>query len=160
MDRYRVGFIIATVLALAGCTGAAMSDRPSTEGPAADGHSAGAPGAALTLTRTGGIAGFNDVLEITADGTAQLTRRSGETSSCTPSPTALDALRAIDLVAVGSAPPKAPIADGFTYTVVSAAGTASAGDGEAGIRGAFVSAAAAVLASCEAMLVGPDAPYQ
>lgn len=156
MERVRVGFLLGAALALAGCGGAAMTDGPS---PAAS-TGTGPPASGMTLTRTGGIAGFNDVLEIAADGTAQLTRRSGETSSCTPSPTALDALRAIDLVAVGSAPPKAPIADGFTYTVVSDAGTASAGDGEEGIRGAFVSAAAAVLASCEAMLVGPDAPYQ
>lgn len=157
MERTRVGLIVAAALALAGCTGATMTGNPS---PAITSPGSGAPDSALTLTRSGGIAGFHDVLEIATDGTAQLTRRSGETSTCTPSPTALDQLRAIDLAAVGSAPPKAPIADGFTYTVVSAAGTATAGDGEDGIRGAFVSAAAAVLSSCEAMLVGSDAPYQ
>jgi hypothetical protein len=157
MERTRIGLILAATIALAGCTGVTVTNDPS---PATASPDSGTPVSAMTLTRTGGIAGFHDVLEIAADGTAQLTRRSGETSTCTPSPTALDQLRAIDLAAVGSAPPKAPIADGFTYTVVSAAGTATAGDGEDGIRGAFVSAAAAVLSSCEAMLVGSDAPYQ
>jgi hypothetical protein len=157
MERTRVGLVVVAALALAGCGGADMTDGPS---PTNTASGSGAPVSPLTITRTGGIAGVNDVLEVAADGTAQLTRRSGQTSACTPSPTALDQLRAIDLALVGSGPPKAPIADGFSYTVVVGTVTASAGDGEEGIRGAFVTAASAVLASCEAMLVGSDAPYQ
>ena len=158
MDRARLGLIVVAALAVVGCAGGAtMTDAPS---PSTAVPGTGGPASAMTITRTGGIAGVNDVLEVAADGTAQLTRKTGQSSACMPSPTALDALRAIDLTVVGSTPPKAPIADGFNYTVVSAAGTASAGDGEEGVRGAFVAAAAAVLASCEAMLVGSDAPYQ
>ena len=161
MERVRVGIIFVAALAIAGCAGSTMTDGPSGSTPlGSGGPSSNGPTGPMTVTRTGGIAGVNDVLEIAADGTAQLTRKTGAASTCTPSPSALEALRAIDLAAVGAAPPKAPIADGFNYTVVSGTETASAGDGEEGIRGAFVAAAAAVLASCEAMLVGSDAPYQ
>lgn len=132
-----------------------MSDTPSTPmSTTPGGTSTSAPAAPITITRTGGIAGVHDVLEITPDGTARLTRRNGESILCTPIPALLDRLRSIDLRAVGTGPPKVPVADGFTYTVVSAAGTASAGDGDSGIRAELVSAAAAVLASCQAPTSG------
>ena len=60
MERVRVGFLLGAALALAGCGGAAMTDGPS---PAAS-TGTGPPASGMTLTRTGGIAGFNDVLEI------------------------------------------------------------------------------------------------
>jgi hypothetical protein len=101
----------------------------------------------MVVTRSGGIAGFHDVVEIAADGTAQVTTRNGEMRVCAPSAAALDQLRAIDLAAVGTGPSK--IADGFTYEVRAAGVVASAGDGDnAGIRAAFVRAAAAVVSSC------------
>jgi len=124
-----------------------------TEGPVGPSPAASPAGSEtaseLVVTRSGGIAGFNDTLHIAADGTAQVTGKTGETHGCRPDPTALDRLRAIDLAAVGSAPPKAPIADGFSYTVTSASGSASGGDGDNdGVRAEFVAAAAAVVTSC------------
>ena len=103
----------------------------------------------MIVTRTGGIAGFNDTIQIAADGTAQVTSKAGETRGCQPDPAALDRLRAIDLSAVGSAPPKQPIADGFNYSVSSSGVSASGGDGQNdAIRAEFVAAAAAVVTSC------------
>ena len=103
----------------------------------------------MVVTRTGGFAGVNDVVEIAADGTAQVTSKTGDTRTCTPSAAAVDRLRAIDLAAVGSATTKPPIADGFVYTVQSGSAAATAGEGDnEGIRAEFVLAAAAVVGSC------------
>lgn len=134
-----------------------MTERPSgssTSTPPSG--SGGVPSSAMVVERSGGIAGFHDVLEIAADGSAQLTSRNAETRTCTPNRAALDALRAIDLAAVGSGPPKVPIADGFTYVVRTATGSASAGDGDTGIRAALAAAAAAVIASCQASASFPE----
>ena len=109
----------------------------------------------MVIVRTGGLAGVDDTVQIAPDGTAQVTSNAGETFDCTPDPTALARLRAIDLVAVGAAPPKNPIADGFNYAVTSARGSASAGDGDnAGIRAEFVAAAGGVVTSCLANTSG------
>ena len=148
-----IGFIVAAV-SFAGCGGSTMSEGPglpstpaSPAGSAAPGDDA--PASELVVTRTGGFAGVSDTLEIAADGAAQLTGKTGQTSSCAPDPAALDRLRAIDLAAVGSGVSKSPIADGFTYSVTSASGSASAGDGDnEGIRAEFVAAASAVVTSC------------
>lgn len=126
---------------------------PSTTTPAG---SAGLPTSAMVVERSGGIAGFHDVLEIAADGSATIATRNGEPRSCTPDPATLDRLRAVDLTAVGSGPPKVPIADGFTYSVRTASGSASAGDGDVGVRAEFAAAAAAVLASCLANALFPE----
>ncbi len=131
-----------------------MTDSPARSSTPAS------PTGVLVVTRTGGIAGVNDVLEIAADGSAQMTSKTGETRDCVPSPTALQQLRGIDLAAVGSAPSKPQIADGFTYEVRTAGGSASAGDGDEGLRAELVAAAAAVFASCLADAAGSQLPYQ
>lgn len=125
-----------------------MTERPS--GPPTTGAPAGSgePATAIVVERSGGIAGFHDVVEIAPDGSAQVTIRNGGTRSCTVDPALLGALRAIDLAAVGSGPPKVPIADGFTYVVRVGTAIASAGDGDTGIRATFAAAAAAVIGSC------------
>lgn len=111
----------------------------------------------MVVSRTGGIAGFNDTIRIAADGTARVTSKTGEAHGCQPDPAALDRLRAIDLVAVGSGPPKQPIADGFTYSVTSADGSASAGDGDTeGIRAEFVATVSDVVTSCLTNQSGVD----
>jgi hypothetical protein len=133
-----------------------MTQRPGQPSTAASplqpsAPSDGGPASAMVLTRSGGIAGFVDTVQIAEDGTAQITSKNGQTYACTPDPAALDRLRAIDLAAVGSGPPKSPIADGFTYSVSWAGGSAMAGDGDTeGIRAEFVAAAAAVVSSCQA----------
>ena len=142
-----VGLMVAAV-SLASCGGSAV-----TESPASPSAAASPTGSDMTsemvVTRTGGIAGFNDTVHIAPDGTAQVTSKTGEAHGCQPDPAALDRLRAIDLVAVGSGPPKQPIADGFTYSVTSAGGSASAGDGDTeGIRAEFVAAVSDVVTSC------------
>lgn len=157
------GFIVVAASTLAACAGSSATEGPSTFGSPAGGvvPSDGAPASAMVVTRTGGFAGVNDVVEIAADGTAQVTSKSGETRNCTPSPTAVERLRAIDLAAVGSAPPKVPIADGFNYTVSSAGGSASAGEGDnVGVRAEFVAAAGAVVSSCLENASGSGSPLQ
>jgi hypothetical protein len=112
----------------------------------------------MVVERSGGFAGFHDILEIAADGTARVTSRTGGTRSCTPDPATLNVLRAIDLATVGTAPPKVPIADGFSYTVRTETGSASAGDGDVGVRAEFTAAAAAVIASCLANASASEFP--
>ena len=113
---------------------------------------------AMVVERSGGIAGFHDVVEIAADGTARVTTRDGGTRACTVDPAVVDALRSMDLAAVGSGRPKMPIADGFTFVVRTAGVTASAGTGDTGVRAAFAAAAAAVIASCLAGASGSLLP--
>jgi hypothetical protein len=134
------GSVLVAVIALAGCGGSAVTDSPQPPSTTT---------AAMVVTRTGGFAGVNDVVEIAADGTAQVTSKSGVTGSCTPDSAAVERLRAIDLSSVGSATSKPPIADGFIYSARSASGEAMAGEGEnEGPRADFVLAAAAVVSSC------------
>jgi hypothetical protein len=143
----RIAFLVVAVM-LAGCGGSTVTEGPMGPSPAATPAGSAAP-SEMVVTRSGGIAGFNDTLHIAADGTAQITDSAGTAHGCRPDQAVLDRLRAIDLVAVGSAPPKAPIPDGFNYTVTTASGTASGGDGDNdGIRAEFVAAAAAVVTSC------------
>ena len=59
---------------------------PATSTPT---HSAGFP---VTITRTGGVAGFQDSISVQADGTVLARSRQGEVR-CTLDPAALDALR-------------------------------------------------------------------
>ncbi len=122
---------------------------PGTTGPP-DGSStpSDAPASAITITRSGGIAGVHDVVEIAADGTAQVTQKTGVTGACTPTPEAVDRLRAIDFASIGTAPPKTPIADGFGYEIVAGSATASVGDGDTGAHGELLAAAAEVVSSC------------
>ncbi len=142
------GLILVAAIAFASCGGSKVTESPTagTDSPSDD-----AAISAMVVTRTGGIAGVHDTVQIAADGTAQITSRTGGTRNCTPSPGDLDRLRTIDLAAVGTAPPKSPIMDGFNYSVSSATGSASASDGDnQGLRAELLTAAAAVLASCMA----------
>lgn len=148
------GFIVVAIISFASCGGSNVTDSPAPTSTTAS------QGGALVVTRTGGIAGVNDVVQVAADGTAQVTSKTGETSSCTPSPTALEQLRAIDFAAVGTAPSKPQIPDGFTYEVRSASSSASGGDGDEGIRAELVAAAAAVIASCLDDAAGSQLPYR
>ena len=149
----RAGPLVAFIV-VAGCAGPVVTEGPGSPSMAPSFAGSGTPSSeppsgALVLTRTGGFAGVDDVATIAENGTAQVTDRFGATAACTPDTAAVDRLRAIDLVAVRSAPSKPPIADGFSYTVTTAAGSASAGDGDdEGIRAEFVAAAAAVINSC------------
>lgn len=123
-----------------------------TGGPSAPGS--GSPAVPMVVERSGGFAGFHDVVEIAADGSAQVTSRDAPTRPCTPDPAGVAALRAMDLAAVVAAPAGPPVADGFGYAVRIGGASASAGEGSTGVRARFVAAAAAVIASC---LVPPGA---
>ena len=153
----KVVVVLLVVVTLAGCGGSTVTEGPLAPSPAAT-PTGSDTASEMVVARSGGIAGFNDTLNIAADGTAQVMSKTGETRACVPDPAALDRLRAIDLDAVGSSPPKQPIPDGFTYTVTSGGVTASAGDGDTeGIRADFVAAVAAVVTSCLANQSAP--PY-
>lgn len=168
MSRTAISTSVLLVLAaaLAGCGGSTLTEGsalPSgAASPAATTARSDAPeDGALVVTRTGGLAGVHDEVRIASDGTAEVTSRTGVTSTCTPEPAAVDRLRGIDLAAVGSAASKPPIADGFSYTVTSAGVTASAGDGDdEGIRAELVAAAGAVVTSCLATQSETEPPTQ
>jgi hypothetical protein len=137
--------ILVATISVAACAGFATGSDAPSDAAASD----AAPPSSMVVTRTGGFAGVNDVVEIAADGTATVASKTGVTSSCTPSPAAVERLRAIDLAAVGTGLPKTPIADGFVYSVTSAGEAATAADGDnSGPRAAFVLAAAEVVTSC------------
>jgi hypothetical protein len=168
MARARIALlgVFVAAVALASCGGSAMSEGPALPSTGAsptgsDVPSDAAPASEMVVVRTGGFAGVHDTVVIAADGTAQLTSKTGESSGCTPDPAALDRLRAIDLAAVGSGMPKTPIADGFAYSVTSAGVSASAAEGDnVGIRAAFLAAAAGVVTSCLATQSGAGASDQ
>ena len=156
--RSRAIALVATVL-LASCGGSAVtggSIPPS--GTTAPGDSAGpsdGPASAITITRSGGIAGVHDVVEIAPDGSAAVTRKTGQgAATCTPTPEAIDRLREFDLATLGSPPSKVPIADGFNYEVVTGAGRASVGDGDEGVHGELLRVANEVVSSCLATVSG------
>ncbi len=117
-----------------------------TESPAQP-DASDAAASELTITRTGGIAGVHDVVQIEPDGSASVSQKTGDISACTPSPAAVDRVRAVDLSALGPAPSKTPIMDGFGYEIVGASGTASVGDGDTGLHGELLAAAAEVVSS-------------
>ena len=140
----KASILVATISVVA-CSGYATA----SDGPSDAATSDAAPSSAMVVTRTGGFAGVNDVVEIAADGTATVAIGTGGTLTCTPNPAAVERLRAIDLAAVGTAPPKSPIADGFVYSVTAASGAATAGEGDnTGLRAELVLAAAEVVTSC------------
>jgi hypothetical protein len=92
----RILCCIAVVLAAtAGCGGSAtgppgQSRPPTASQPPAQSQPAVFP---LTVRRTGGIAGFQDVLVVTGDGLVSVTRRAQKAHPCQLSPVALDRLR-------------------------------------------------------------------
>ncbi|HET9851186.1 MAG TPA: hypothetical protein VFP56_01615 [Candidatus Limnocylindrales bacterium] len=151
--------LLAAVTALAGCGGGLGTQPPdpsaatsSPEGPPA---ATEAPDSPMTVTRSGGIAGLHDVVEIAADGSARVTRRDGAVSACTPSPEAVARLRAIDLRAIGTPAPKPPIADAFSYTITTAGTTVMVEEGDVGAgRTELLAAASEVVSSCLASTSG------
>jgi hypothetical protein len=157
--------LLVTATTLSACGGQSATtvsaDSPSSSASDSTGSSGstgstGSPDSALVVTRTGGIAGFMDVVQVAADGKGRITRKGGQGRGCTPSATALDRLRAVDLTAVAATTSKAPqLADGFTYSVSSGSARAMAGEGDDDSRRAeLVDAAAAVVASCLASQSG------
>jgi hypothetical protein len=159
-----LGLLVA-VVSLASCGGSTVTEGPALPSTGVSPSGSDVPSDAavseMVVIRTGGFAGVHDTLQIAADGTAQITAKTGETYRCTPDPSALDRLQAIDLAAVGSGLTKSPIADGFTYSVTSASGSASASDGDnEGIRAEFVAAASGVVTSCLANQSGAGSSDQ
>jgi hypothetical protein len=154
--RAVAGVIIAAVITLAGCGGstadagsAGSSTTPSPTGGHPSDNSAGTQ--AMVVVRTGGFAGVRDLMRVAADGTARITVKAGDTRDCAPSTASLDRLRAIDLAAINATPTKlSQMADGFSYSVTTADGSAAASEGD-DRRAEFVGAAAAVIASCLTM---------
>jgi hypothetical protein len=148
-------FVLAAVT-LSACGGESATTgsagSPTAAGSTSASGTAGdsASTAAMVVVRSGGFAGVFDRMRIAADGTASITAKTGRSRACTPTTTALDRLRAIDLAAVtATASGPLTLADGFTYSVRSATTAASAREGDDDSRrAAFVKAAAAVIASC------------
>jgi len=167
---------LAVGLVLGGCSGdsttststagsdTASSSAPqpsATGGPPSPPSSGGASGSAFVeIVRTGGIAGVRDVVRVAADGTAKLLTRDGRTRSCRPSADAVAKLRAMDLQTVAAqASASTTVNDGFTFTVRTPQGSASAGDGNAdGRRAELLSAAAAVVSACLAGVPATGGP--
>jgi hypothetical protein len=153
-------WVLLAVAAIAGCGGGLGSQPPDPSGAPSSSEGSLGPGdppAPMTVARSGGIAGVNDVVEIAPDGSARVTRRNGEVAACTPSADAVARLRAIDLRAIGSGPPKHTIADAFSYTVTTAGSTVSVEEGNLGAGPIdLLSAAAEIVSSCLANTSGFD----
>jgi hypothetical protein len=145
-------WVFVAVAAIAGCGGGLGTQPPDS--PGASGSSEGSlgtgdPPAPITVTRSGGIAGVNDVVEIAPDGSARVARRNGEVVACTPSADAIARLRAIDLRAMGSRPPKHTIADAFSYTVTTGGSSVSVEEGDLGAGPVdLLAAASEIVSSC------------
>jgi hypothetical protein len=161
MKRIVRAVLVVAAISVASCGGSNVSQSPTPTGAstASDGSDSSTAPAAIVITRTGGIAGVRDVVEISADGSAQVTQKNGVTVPCTPNAGAIDRVRAIDLPPIGTAPPKAPIADGFTYEMVTPAGSASVSDGAEGPHRELLQAAAEVVSSCIATASGSSPTY-
>lgn len=133
--------VLVAALSLASCGGGAPDESEQPD-------STDAAVSELTITRTGGIAGVHDVVQVEADGSASVSEKSGEISACTPAPEAVGRVRAVDLSTLGPAPSKTPIMDGFGYEIAGETGIASVGDGDTGAHGELLAAAAEVVSSC------------
>jgi hypothetical protein len=129
----RVGvmvILLGLVVAMAGCAG---SSRVPGSSSSPDPTGGSGPGAALvSYARTGGIAGFRDVLVVQDDGSYEITSRHHPNASGTLSIAELSDLRAI-LGSVRFAtipatnPPPHP--DGFTHDVTYDGHEVRVGDG-------------------------------
>jgi hypothetical protein len=79
----------------------------------------------ITVSRTGGIAGFRDVVELQADGTATVSRKATPTQRCRVDPGLMEQIRAsveaVDWPAPGSsrATPPGKMSDQMFVTVTS-----------------------------------------
>lgn len=146
MQAIHRALVLVAAVALASCGGGAVNESLVPD-------SSDAAASELTITRSGGIAGVHDVVQIEPDGSASVSQKTGEISACTPSAPAVDRVRAVDLSSLGPAPSKTPIMDGFGYEIIGASGIASVGDGDTGPHGELLAAAAEVVSSCLATRV-------
>jgi hypothetical protein len=78
----RVPFLTSLVVLMTSCGGSSVS-------PSRESQPAVFP---VTLTRTGGIAGFQDVLVVSGDGLVSVTRKGQEPRQCRLTPVALERL--------------------------------------------------------------------
>jgi hypothetical protein len=142
--------VSALVLAVAGCgdeSGGSSSPSgtptagSSTSQPAPT-SSAPAPAFPLTVSRTGGFAGFDDKLVIEADGSATLTRRKVATR-CTVDPALLATITTsatkVDWSALPVKPPTVEHPDDMVVSVSARGGVAELGDPRVGALNAPLS---------------------
>ena len=160
--RSRALALVATIL-LASSGGPAVTGSPTppsgTTAPDGSVMPSGGPATRITITRSGGIAGVHDVVEIAPDRSVTVTRKAGQPATCTPTPEAIDRLFSFDLATLGAPPSKVPIADGFNYEVVTGAGSASVGDGDEGVHGELLRVANEIVTSCLATVSSSGITY-
>jgi hypothetical protein len=100
-------------------------------GPKPTPTGAPAPAFPMTVTRTGGIAGFNDTLMLTADGAATMDH-SGKSGKCTVDTALLGKIKAaaakVDWRMLPAKPPKAEHPDDLVLAVSAGGGTARLND--------------------------------
>ena len=146
MRRASLLLLVPLVAALAASCGGTDSTTP------ADDRAPSTTPRAVELRRTGGLAGVDDTLRLSADGRASLTRRDGASTDCRVDRAVTERLWSVDLAALGPPPSGGPrVADGFVYRVRSGGHDVTVADGETGGRRAeLVDAAAAVFAACQA----------
>lgn len=101
MDRVWSVLMAAGLLLGGGCA--------QTAGPAA--------GPGLEIRRSGGLAGFDDILTVAPDGTAQLVTKDGRRLHCRLGGEPLRRLVAVDWAAVPVAPPAPGRSDAMTFLV-------------------------------------------
>ncbi|HEY3003905.1 MAG TPA: hypothetical protein VGJ44_16290 [Kribbellaceae bacterium] len=98
--------------------------KPTPTGPPA-------PAFPMTVTRTGGIVGFNDTLTLSANGAADVTS-SGRSGTCTVEATLLGTIKAaaakIDWRTMPAKPPKAEHPDDLVIAVSAGGGTVRLND--------------------------------
>jgi hypothetical protein len=131
--------VVATLAA--GCGDEAGSSSPSAPSTTATPPSTPTPTTTpaqafpLTVSRTGGFAGFDDKLVIQADGSATMTRRQG-TTTCRVDPALLATIASsatkVDWSALPVKPPKVEHPDDMVVSVSAQGGVAELGDPRVG----------------------------
>lgn len=139
--------LVATTV-VAGCgdeTGSSSPSSTPTTGLSATPTPAPTPVQAfpLTVSRTGGFAGFDDKLVIQADGSATLTRRAQASTTCRVDQTLLASIAAsatkVDWSALPGKPPKVEHPDDMVVAVSAGGGVAELGDPRVGALNAPLS---------------------
>ena len=96
LSRYTTVAVIAG-LALTGCgseTGTGSAPTPTPSAPSVTQSAPVGAGLPLTVSRTGGFAGFNDQVQVAADGVTTVTARGKETIRCKLDPSLLTTISA------------------------------------------------------------------
>jgi hypothetical protein len=124
--RHPSGFLccVAVVMAAAGGCGGSTTEPPGASQPPTAGQPAAFP---LTVMRTGGIAGFRDVLVVRGDGLVSVTRRGRQPRRCRLSPVALERLRTAALLVPWSRIPPASREPSFPDDMVTTVQSPSGG---------------------------------